>query len=498
MSEFFEKLFSSEFMPHGHCLFWQPSVLWLHVSSDALIALAYYSIPIALLTIVRKRTDLAYDWMFILFAAFIFLCGTTHVFGIWSMWHGTYRLEGLVKLLTALVSISTAALLWPLIPRILKIPSSKQLQDEVDQRKAVQAKLEVAQSALEQKVEERTEELARANQHLKLLADIVETSDDAIVSVTVDHLISSWNSSAERIFGFSNDEIVGKKIDQVINENTSWKHYQSLVQKVIGGEALSDVDTVWNTKDGKDVAVSITASPVLRADTTKVDGASLIIRDISERIEAKKRLESSLDEKEILLKEIHHRVKNNLQVISSLLRLQSRYLEDPIALSMFRESEERVRSMALVHDKLYRSKSLSRIEFKSYVEELTNELCRTYALTDRELKTDIAINEFELSIEKAIPCGLILNELVSNALKHAFTNGHGTDPALTISLKSVDSEVELIVSDNGSGLPPQFNIENAESMGLRVVQTLCEQLEGTIEILRQNGTTFRLQFPVHA
>ena len=125
--DFFRNLFSADFMPHGHCYDWQPQIVWLHVLSDAVIALAYYSIPVALVYFVRKRRDLALNWMFVMFGIFIFACGTTHVMNIWEVWHGTYRLGGIVKVITASVSIITAILLWLLIPKALGLPSPAQL-----------------------------------------------------------------------------------------------------------------------------------------------------------------------------------------------------------------------------------------------------------------------------------------------------------------------------------------------------------------------------------
>ncbi len=127
MSDFFAKLLSADFMPHGHCYYWQPGIVWLHVISDGVIALAYYTIPVALIYFVRKRRDLVFNWMFVLFGVFIFACGTTHVMNIWEVWHGTYRLGGTVKLVTAAASIFTAIQLWPMIPKALSLPSGAQL-----------------------------------------------------------------------------------------------------------------------------------------------------------------------------------------------------------------------------------------------------------------------------------------------------------------------------------------------------------------------------------
>lgn len=158
MIEFFEKLFDSELMPHGGCYFWQPEILWLHVGSDALIALAYYSIPAALWYFVKKREDLKLSWIFVMFGAFIFACGTTHLLGMWSTWHSTYRLEGVVKLATAGISVVTAAVLWPLIPRALALPSPRQLA--------------ASNQALQDEILERQRAEERARTHLEQLAHV--------------------------------------------------------------------------------------------------------------------------------------------------------------------------------------------------------------------------------------------------------------------------------------------------------------------------------------
>jgi signal transduction histidine kinase len=171
MLEFLTHLFSSQgFEPHGHCYLWLPEILWLHVISDAFIALAYYSIPIALIYLIHKRRDLTYGWMVAMFGAFILLCGTTHVMNLWTVWHGTYRLEGLVKLLTAAVSIATAVALWTLIPTLIALPSPSQLeqanralQAQIVERQQGEEALRQAHDELEMRVEARTRELLIAN-----------------------------------------------------------------------------------------------------------------------------------------------------------------------------------------------------------------------------------------------------------------------------------------------------------------------------------------------
>ena len=174
MIGFFQKLFVSDFMPHGHCYFWSPDIVWLQVISDALITLAYYSIPVTLVYFVRQRKDLAFPWMFVLFGSFIVLCGTTHALQIWTLWHGTYRMEGLVKLVTGLVSVVTAILLFPLVPKALALPSPAQLEERnrelnehIVERKRAEQALQKAHDEMEARVLQRTAELQVLNDRLQ-------------------------------------------------------------------------------------------------------------------------------------------------------------------------------------------------------------------------------------------------------------------------------------------------------------------------------------------
>jgi PAS domain S-box-containing protein len=204
-------------------------------------------------------------------------------------------------------------------------------------------------------------------------------------------------------------------------------------------------------------------------------------------------LKASLREKESLLKEIHHRVKNNLQVISSLLRLQAAGVRDGAALDMFHESQNRIRSMALIHEKLYQSPDLSRVEFASYVRDLLSLLLRSYAARPR-IELDIAVENAALSIEQAVPLGLILNELISNCLKHAFPEGRAG--RITVELGPSDgTSLRLKVADDGVGIPAPVDPRRAATLGMQLVRTLSEQLGGRLEVRRGAGTEFAISFP---
>jgi len=193
-----------------------------------------------------------------------------------------------------------------------------------------------------------------------------------------------------------------------------------------------------------------------------------------------------------LLKEIHHRVKNNLAVISSLLNMQSKYIKDKKTLEIFRESQNRVKTMALIHTKLYQSSDLARIDFGDYLRKLSADLLASYRLEPDTVSLKLDLENVYLDVSVAIPCGLIINELLSNALKHAFPQGRKGE--VNIRLRVEEEIIALTVSDNGAGFPEGIDFRNTESLGLQLVTALVMQLGGEIELKRENGTTFTISF----
>ena len=211
---------------------------------------------------------------------------------------------------------------------------------------------------------------------------------------------------------------------------------------------------------------------------------------------AEQQITNSLKEKEILLKEIHHRVKNNMQVISSLLSLQSQFIQDDEALSLFKESQSRVKTMALIHEKLYQSNDLTKIKFDEYIHHLTNHLFDAYNEKQKSVKFIIKAQDISLAIDTAIPCGLVINELISNSLKHAFPDDR--EGEIYICMQSIENGLlKLVIQDNGIGLSPDIDFRNTETLGLQLICTLTEQLDGHIELDRDNGTKFTIAFPSH-
>jgi PAS domain S-box-containing protein len=236
-----------------------------------------------------------------------------------------------------------------------------------------------------------------------------------------------------------------------------------------------------------------TLSPVKEPDE-RIRAVTVVSKNITSLKKAEEKIKASLKEKELLLQEIHHRVKNNMQVISSLLKLQAETIQDERLCASFRDSEHRVRAMSLVHEKLYQSKDFTHIPFKDYLTSLIRYLYQSYTPQARNIELSSEIEELPLTITHAIPCGLIVNELVSNALKHAFPEKRkGT---ITLSLRSPERDtIELSVTDNGISLPDDIDIHTTKTLGLHLVTILVEdQLKGEITVSRRKGTRFRIRF----
>jgi len=220
--------------------------------------------------------------------------------------------------------------------------------------------------------------------------------------------------------------------------------------------------------------------------------------DITKRKAAEQQIKASLREKEVLLREIYHRVKNNLQVVSSLLSLQSGYVQDPRDREIFLESQNRIRSMSLVHENLYKSSNLARIEFGHYVRNLISDLIRSYGILSDQIVLTLDINDIELGVDVAIPCGLMINEMVSNSLKHAFKEppSGGKKWEITVRLKlEGDVLYRLEVADNGPGFADKpAPLSDPATLGLQLITILAEQLDGKVTMQQKNGTRYVVEF----
>jgi two-component sensor histidine kinase/HAMP domain-containing protein len=216
-------------------------------------------------------------------------------------------------------------------------------------------------------------------------------------------------------------------------------------------------------------------------------------QEVAERKRVEEKITASLKEKEVLLKEIHHRVKNNLQVVSSMLKIQSGYSKDKKTADLFRESQNRVRSIALIHEMLYRSKNLSKIDFSEYIRPITTHLMRSYGVDPGRITLNIDVEDVFLDLDDAIPCALIINELFSNSLKHAFPESGKGDVYIHL-YRGGDRKFTLLIGDDGVGLPEGMDLKKIDSLGLQLVDALVDQLGGTIAFEDKTGTTFRITF----
>ncbi|MGB3756148.1 MAG: histidine kinase dimerization/phosphoacceptor domain -containing protein [Rivularia sp. (in: cyanobacteria)] len=310
-----------------------------------------------------------------------------------------------------------------------------------------------------------------------------------------------WNIQTNEVYIDSNlKAMLGYKDEEIANQFSNWLRFVhsedvGLVKAEINAylEELIpkyEIEHRMLHKDGNAYSF-LTRGTVVRDRDGVPSFMAGSSTDITVRKQVENKLKSSLKEKEVLLKEIHHRVKNNLQIISSLLRLQSGYIKDKQALEIFRDSQNRVRAMALIHENLYQTNNLEKIEFSEYIRKLTNNLIRCYNITNIKINTNI--EKLVLKIDLAIPCGLIINELISNSMKHAFKNSEeGEIYVEFITLQT--GKYSLSVSDNGVGVRENIDSLKKQSLGLELVWNLVEQLEGTIVYSSKLGTSFRITF----
>lgn len=292
-------------------------------------------------------------------------------------------------------------------------------------------------------------------------------------------------------------QMLGYPLEELQKMNTRavyrfpYKYYE-FIERLQKEACVGGFEVEMKRKDQSIIYARLTAVP---AAMIGEDIILAMCEDITERKKSEAALKASLDEKKVLLKEIYHRVKNNLEVISSLLYLQSAAIEDEQMLELFKESENRVRSMGMLHEKLYQSQDLARVDYTNYIHGLVDNLLQSYASKSRSVKVKVETQDVSLGVDTAIPCGLIINELVTNAMKYAFPETFmGTAEIRIAMTKGDDNIYTLRVSDNGVGLPGWLDFKKTDSLGIQIVNALAAQLEGTIRVDGSSGTTIEIRF----
>lgn len=358
-------------------------------------------------------------------------------------------------------------------------------------------------------------------------SEVVEVSCmgiDITDKVLNEHKITSQAAKLNSIFDGSSHYIW--TVDRNFHLTSFNKNYSTLLTKVYGtepkqgfaldrGKMLSDeIYIKWlneqydeafsgktlnfefslNDVNGNKIHLDVFLNPIY--ENGKIVEVSGVSHDVTEKRINEERITQSLKEKEVLLKEVHHRVKNNMQVISSILNLQSSYVKDEYALNLLKESQNRIKTMAYIHESLYQNKTFTSINFSDYVSTLTNNILQSYASTSQKVRLVLDIQKAILNLDTSIPAGLIINELVTNSIKHAFTGSN--DGIILINLSTKNNTLFLEVADNGKGFPKDVDFKNTNSLGLQLVNTLVEQLNGTIELVenKYKGTSFFINFPM--
>ena len=327
----------------------------------------------------------------------------------------------------------------------------------------------------------------------------LESIFDSTANMMIWTLDQNFNvTSCNKNFSDASESILGSRLKigdecyDVLDNNVHRKLYQNQLHafpEAMSGKA-QQFELPLENKEGHPIWLQVFLNPIMVDN--EIEEISCLSYDITDRIEIDRKVRNSLKEKEVLLKEVHHRVKNNLQVISSILNLQSGFVTDEGTLEVLQESQNRIKSMSYIHESLYQTTDFSSVEFTEYINTLSRNLVQSYHLTTTGVELNTKFDEIYLSLDQAIPCGLIVNELVTNTMKYAFVDIE--KPKLSIEIKETDGQIQLHVQDNGVGLPKDFKYEESDSLGIQLVYTLVEQLDGLIEVASKSGTSFLITF----
>ncbi|MCE3278438.1 MAG: two-component hybrid sensor and regulator [Bacteroidetes bacterium] len=322
------------------------------------------------------------------------------------------------------------------------------------------------------------------------LQAIFENSFDALFLVDWQkRRIIKANQRAVELFGMDSEQDFYDKYGTDLHKEFPSEAEMETMRTALNTKGFYEGEVLYRTKKGDEFWGALAIKLVLIGDQKF---QSVRVTDITAEKKSKVDVQTSLNEKEILLSEIHHRVKNNMAVISGLLGLQSNYVEDENARLLFEESRNRIHSMALIHDKLYQHETFARIDFNAYCNDLINFIKKSYSSDEKKISFSIICNDVFVDIKNAVPCGLILNELLSNAYKHAFKGRQ--DGEIKVVCTKMGGKFTMSVSDNGIGYDAESKIEKPASLGLTLITALTEQVSGSIKTTNKNGTTYYLSF----
>ncbi len=320
-----------------------------------------------------------------------------------------------------------------------------------------------------------------------------EHAGAGIAHVSLEGRFVSLNQKFCRIVGYTSDKLLELGFQDIAHPD-DLATYLDHVRRILDGETETfSTEKRYVRQDSSIVWVSLTVS-LVKDRSGEPRYFIAVIEDTTDRKKAELAVQGSLAEKEVLLREIHHRVKNNMQVISSLLNLQARGIEDARLSKVFQESQSRVRAMALIHEILYQSGNLGRIDLGDYVAKLATSLVRMYGAGPDRINLRIGAKDVTLGIDDTVPCGLVINELLSNSLKYAFRDGRAGEIGIEAA-SAADGRITLVVCDDGAGIPAEIDIRNTDTMGMRLVVGLVEsQLGGSVFLDRDHGTRFTISF----
>lgn len=431
------------------------------------------------------------DWKVFIPATFV--VGTDHLY------RGLFFPESVYGVLAASAWRAIEHAAWVVFENIFLIVSCLQGVREMQQIALTQAELEQSKLNIETKVIERTKELQIAQNKLenqkKWFSTVLLSIGDGIIATNANGQIELMNHVAEELTGWTMDQAKGESLQDIcklMDEGPS-EEIENPVEKILTKGDLIDSATecLLVNKSGKPIAITTIGAPI-KNENGQILGAVLVFHDDTKKREDKLNLEKSLAEKNVLLQEVHHRVKNNLQNIIALLALQAEHVSDKTLYAIFNETQNRIKSIALVHQHLYQGTNFRAIEIGPYLQGLTTSILGSY---DASILLAVHSNDVKLNLDRAISIGIIVNELVTNAIKYAFPDRTGGQ--IDIELMEIDkNNLSLIVKDDGVGTSGQIDMATSSSLGMQLISDLTKKINGTIDIDTQKGTKVTITFPI--